>query len=103
MIQLGQVHDDQEEATSKTERAGRLEALEQWADTVNANHLVTVETTALQAAMVLAEQRTAVEAQLVVAVGDARSREHSWSQIGAMLGVSKQAAQRKYGTCAPAA
>ena len=88
---------------SKTDCAGRLEALEQWADTVNADDLVTVDTTALQAVMVLAEQRTAVEAQLVAAVGEARSREHSWCQIGAMLGVSKQAAQRKYGTCAPAA
>ena len=88
---------------SKTDRAGWLEALEQWADTVNADDLATFDTIALQAVMVLAEQRTAVEAQLVAAVGEARPRKHSWSQIGAMLGVSKQAAQRKYGTCAPAA
>ena len=88
---------------SKTDCAGRLEAREQWGDTVNAGDLVTVDTTALQAVMVLGEPHPAVEAQLGAAVGEARSRKHSLSQIGAMLGVSKQAAQRKYGTCAPAA
>jgi hypothetical protein len=28
----------------------------------------------------------------------ARSAHRSWSEIGAMLGVTKQAAQRKYGS-----
>lgn len=88
---------------STTDRASRLAAFEQWADTVHADDLVTVDTAALQAVMMLAEQRTAVETQLVAAVGEARARGHSWSQIGLMLGVSKQAAQRKYGPCTPAA
>jgi hypothetical protein len=88
---------------SKSDRSSRLEAFEQWADTVPADRLVTVDTSALRAVMTLAEQRAVVEAQLVSAVGEARARGHSWSQIGVMLGVSKQAAQRKYGRCTPAA
>jgi hypothetical protein len=30
------------------------------------------------------------------AIRDARNTDRSWSEIGAMLGVSKQAAQRNY-------
>ena len=37
------------------------------------------------------------------AVVAARQSEKSWSEIGAMLGVSKQAAQRKYGRAISAA
>jgi hypothetical protein len=33
---------------------------------------------------------------LLDAIRDARNADRSWSGIGAMLGVSKQAAQRKY-------
>jgi hypothetical protein len=33
---------------------------------------------------------------LLGAIRDARKADRSWSEIGAMLGVSKQAAQRKY-------
>ncbi|HZJ27932.1 MAG TPA: hypothetical protein VFF40_13130 [Acidimicrobiia bacterium] len=35
--------------------------------------------------------------ELTRAVIAARRSNRSWSEIGAMLGVSKQAAQRKYG------
>ena len=47
--------------------------------------------------MELSRQRSAVDLQLVEAVRQARADHHSWSEIGVMLGVSKQAAQRKYG------
>jgi hypothetical protein len=85
------------EAVSKVDRANKLVAFERWADSVEVDDLVVVDTTALKALMDLAEQRTAVEAQLVEAVRGARSDHHSWSEIGLMLGVSKQAAQRKHG------
>lgn len=82
---------------SKADRAKKAEALERWADAVNSDDLVEVDTTTLKMLMDLSEQRTAVETQLVEAVRRARADHHSWSEIGLMLGVSKQAAQRKYG------
>jgi hypothetical protein len=80
---------------SKT-RAERAAALEAWADTVEADELVTVDTDALRAIAELAERRDEVDAALLEAVRSARAAHRSWSEIGAMLGVSKQAAQRKY-------
>ncbi len=44
----------------------------------------------------LAEQRDDIDTALLDAIRDARRADRSWSEIGAMLGVSKQAAQRKY-------
>lgn len=82
---------------SKADRAVKAEALERWANAVDADDLVEVDTTALKTLLDLSEQRIAVEAQLVEAVPRARADHHSWSEIGLMLGVSKQAAQRKYG------
>lgn len=81
-------------ATSR--RADKATALERWADTVNSDDLTVVDTTALKAVMKLADQRATVESQLNAAVSAARAGGHSWSEIGLMLGVSKQAAQRKY-------
>jgi hypothetical protein len=46
----------------------------------------------------LAERRDEVEQDLTEAVRSARQAQRSWSEIGTMLGVSKQAAQRKYGS-----
>ncbi len=88
---------------SRADRARQLAAFEKWADTVRSDELVAVDTSTLQTVLRLAEQRAVVDARLVAAVGEARSRGHSWSQIGLMLGVSKQAAQRKYGSCTPVA
>ncbi|HEX6220750.1 MAG TPA: hypothetical protein VF115_06625 [Acidimicrobiia bacterium] len=45
-----------------------------------------------------AEQRDKVEAELTEAVRSARQAHRSWSEVGTMLGVSKQAAKRKYGS-----
>jgi len=44
----------------------------------------------------LVDQRSEVDDQITDAVISARQAHRSWSEIGAMLGVSKQAAQRKY-------
>jgi hypothetical protein len=53
-----------------TTRTQRADALERWADDV--------------------------DTALLDAICDARNADRSWSEIGAMLGVSKHAAQRKY-------
>lgn len=79
-----------------TTRAQRAAALERWADEVDADDLVEAKTSALRAIAELAEQRNDIDAALLDAIRDARNADRSWSEIGAMLGVSKQAAQRKY-------
>ena len=79
-----------------TTRAQRADALERWADKVDADELVEAKTTALRTIAELVEQRHDVETALLDAIRDAREADRSWSEIGAMLGVSKQAAQRKY-------
>ena len=55
-------------------------------------------TAALRTIAELVEQRDDVDTALLDAIRDARNADRSWSEIGAMLGVSKQAAQRKYAT-----
>jgi uncharacterized coiled-coil DUF342 family protein len=80
---------------SKT-RAERAEALEKWADRVESAELKVADTEALRAIAELVEQRDEVDEELTAAVRSARRVHRSWSEIGAMLGVSKQAAQRKY-------
>ena len=86
--------------TSRKERAA---ALERWADTVQTEDLREIDTSALRDIAELAERRTALEGELAEAVRRARKAHRSWSEIGAMLGVSKQAAQRKYGPGSTAA
>ena len=80
---------------SKT-RAQRAKALEDWADRVEPDDLVVADTEALRLIAELAEQRSELDQSLIEAVRSARQAHRSWSEIGAMLGVSKQAAQRKY-------
>ena len=79
-----------------TTRAQRANALEQWADNVDNADLVEAKTVALRTIAELVEQRDGVDTALLDAIRDARGADRSWSEIGAMLGVSKQAAQRKY-------
>jgi hypothetical protein len=86
-----------------TSRADRAAALERWADTVTENDLREVDTSVLQDIAELADRRTAIDVELTEAVRRARLARRSWSEIGAMLGVSKQAAQRKYGPGSTAA
>lgn len=78
-------------------RAERAEALERWADIVEADDLSPADTEALRRIADLSNRRRRIDEQLVDAVASARASDRSWSEIGAMLGVSKQAAQRKYG------
>jgi hypothetical protein len=68
----------------------------------NTGDLVAVDTSSLQAIARLAAQRELLEARVCEAVNVARAAYRSWSEIGAMLGVSKQAAQRRYGNRAAA-
>ncbi len=84
------------DAVTKT-RAERAADLEAWADRVSVNELHEADTQGLRAIAELAEQRDHLEGELIAAVQAARRANRSWSEIGAMLGVSKQAAQRKYG------
>lgn len=71
-------------------------ALEEWPDRVGSDELVAADTDALRVIAELAEQRDGVDAAIIEAVRSARAARRSWSEIGAMLGVSKQPAQRKY-------
>lgn len=79
-----------------TARAKRASALEAWADAVDENDLVVADTDALKAIAEYTDRRDRLEASLTEAVRTARQTGRSWSEIGTMLGVSKQAAQRKY-------
>jgi hypothetical protein len=88
--------------TMTKSRAERAAALEAWADTIDPANLREAETGALRHIAELAQQRDRLDSELAESVREARAAHRSWSEIGAMLGVSKQAAQRKYGTKAPA-
>jgi hypothetical protein len=77
-------------------------ALERWAEAVEPEDLRVADTDALRAIAELADQRRRVDIELTRAVWSARRAHRSWAEIGAMLGVSKQAAQRKYADKAPA-
>jgi hypothetical protein len=79
-----------------TTRAKRAKALEDWADRVETEDLKEADTQVLRTIAELADQRDDVERELTEAIRSARRAQRSWSEIGAMLGVSKQAAQRKY-------
>jgi len=83
-------------------RADRTAALEAWADSVAAEDLRSADTESLRLIAELAQQREHLDAELAESVRAARAAHRSWSEIGAMLGVSKQAAQRKYRTKASA-
>ena len=83
-------------------RAERAAALESWADAVEPADLREADTDSLRQIAELAQQRDQVDSELAESVQAARAAHRSWSEIGAMLGVSKQAAQRKYGTKTPA-
>ena len=77
-------------------RAQCTVSLEQWADQVETDDLIEADTQALRTIADLVEQRDGVDTALLDAIRAAREADRSWSEIGAMLGVSKQAAQRKY-------
>ena len=75
----------------------RAEAFEAWADRVSPAGLEPADTSALQAITKLTDLRREIAAAILEAVRDARRQCRTWAEIGTMLGVSKQAAQHKYG------
>ena len=77
-------------------RAERARALEEWAGRVDTADLRQADTETLREIAALAKRRTEVDEDLTAAVRSARRAQRSWSEIAAMLGVSKQAAHRKY-------
>ena len=83
---------------SQEERwAEKLAAFEQWADKVDPAELKWMDSTTLKAVGMLAHQRDETEKELVQAVASAREGGWSWAMIGFMLGVTRQAAQQRYG------
>lgn len=76
--------------------ADRARALDRWAERIDPSGLVDADPPVMARIAELAAQRIVLEDELAARVRDARRQGRSWSQIGAMLGVSKQAAQRKY-------
>jgi hypothetical protein len=87
--------------TMTKSRADRATALEAWADNVDPKDLRTADTDSLRLIARLAQQRHDVDVELAQSVHAAREAGRSWSEIGAMLGVTKQAAQRKYSVKTP--
>ena len=55
----------------------------------------------LEAVSDTGQLRQEVEASLVAAVGAARAAGATWTALGAKLGVSRQAAQERYGRTSP--
>ena len=82
--------------TMSPTRAERAAVLEAWADDVDDADLVEIDTDSLKAIAAYADRLDRLETALADAVRQARRDGRSWSAIGTMLGVSKQAAQRKY-------
>ncbi len=81
--------------------ADRLAAFEKWADEVEPEDLEPASLESMGAIAALVNQQDEINQALARAVADARKRGRSWSEIGKMLGVSKQAAHRKYGSTTP--
>ena len=75
----------------------RSEAFAAWADSVSPADLEPADTSALQAITRLTDLRREIDEAIVEAVREARRQCRTWAEIGTMLGVSKQAAQHKYG------
>ena len=81
--------------TTTVKRARKAAVLQEWAEAVESHSLIVVDTAALKELGRLARERAALESEVEAAVRSARAASRSWSEIGAMPGVSKQAAQRK--------
>ena len=80
-----------------------VKAFEEWADRVTAAELRPADMGSLRLIAPLADERARLDRELTAAVVASRQEGHSWAMIGVMLGVSKQAAQQKYGAKAASA
>ena len=78
--------------------AEKLAAFEKWADEVDPADLKFIDSSSLKLVGRLADQRDRLETELAQAVAAAREDDWSWAMIGFMLGVTRQAAQQRYGT-----
>lgn len=56
-----------------------------------------IDSSSLKLVGSLADQRARLETELAQAVAAARADDWSWAMIGFMLGVTRQAAQQRYG------
>ena len=81
----------------------KLAAFERWAEEVDPEELEPAPLVSLGAIALLVNQQQQINQALAEAVAEARARGRTWSEIGALLGVTKQAAQQKYGTKTAAA
>lgn len=81
------IHDLQAHAA---ELAERFES-DEWDD------LSRVDATALRELGAAVRERAAAERAVADSVDRARAADHSWGAIATMLGVSRQAAQQRYG------
>jgi len=75
------------------------EAAERWLDSLDPSAMASPDADASRLRRIGAAVRAAANSQveLADAVADAREHGHTWTQIAAMLGTSRQAAQERYG------
>ena len=74
----------------------RADAFGAWAEQIDPADLEPADTGALQAIARLTDLRREIETAILEAVQHARQQSRTWAEIGAMLGVTRQAAQHKY-------
>lgn len=82
---------------SPEELMALTQSVEAWADAVHPHDLREVPIEDLRAITSLADTIHQAEAALAHAIERARREGRTWSEIGTSLGVSKQAAQQRYG------
>ncbi len=75
------------------------EDAERWLDSLDPSAIASPDADASRLRRIGAAVRGAANSQveLADAVADAREHGHTWNQIAAMLGTSRQAAQERYG------
>lgn len=77
-------------------RGEKAKAFEKWAEEVDTSDLQSADTKQLRIIADLAADRHRIDGELEAAVQAARDGGRSWAEIGAMLGVTKQAAQQRF-------
>jgi hypothetical protein len=77
--------------------AAETEAAERWLDGLNPSDVALDDAPDLRRIRELAAELEGAEARLRSAVADARANGETWGMIGMVLGVSRQAAQQRFG------